>query len=521
MPVRSTAFFASIDDMANTVRNLKTIEFGDFQTPIKLARQISRRLGLMGVRPASLLEPTCGIGHLLTAALDEFPEVGMALGIEISPPYVDRLNASISERADAHKVRLVLGDFFEADWPTLLRGLPDPLLVIGNPPWVTNSQLGAIGGKNLPTKTNIRGLNGLDALTGKSNFDVSESMILRLLRNLDGRDATLAMLCKTAVARRVLEASWKVGRRIVDARIHRIDAAAHFDAAVDACLLVCAFGREAGPPTCAVYAQLDDEAPASSIGLRDGQLIADLAAHDQWGHLAGPEVLRWRSGIKHDCAAVMELRRVGARYQNGHGDLVELEDRYLYPMLKSSELANGRVNAPARWMLVTQTTIAGDTPAIEAVAPKTWDYLQKHAEALDGRASSIYKNRPRFSVFGVGPYSFAPWKVAISGFYKRLQFAAVGPCEGRPVVLDDTAYFLACSSQADAVFLTDLLNSEPARGFYSASTFWDAKRPITIDLLRKLDLRALARAAGSESRLDALLGQARSDREVAGPSLFD
>ena len=71
---------------------------------------------------------------------------------------------------------------------------------------------------------------------------------------------------------------------------------------------------------------------------------------------------------------------------------------------------------------------------------------------------------PKFSVFGVGPYSFAPWKVAISGFYKRFDFRVVSPVDERPVVLDDTSYFLPCKSQEDAETLVALLNSKDANG---------------------------------------------------------
>ena len=101
-------------------------------------------------------------------------------------------------------------------------------------------------------------------------------------------------------------------------------------------------------------------------------------------------------------------------------------------------------------------------PRIKREAPRTWDYLQSHADRLDARASSIYRNRPRFSVFGVGPYSFAPWKVAISGFYKRLDFRCVGPVEDKPVVLDDTCYFLPCRTEHDARLLAELLNYSQA-----------------------------------------------------------
>jgi len=117
---------------------------------------------------------------------------------------------------------------------------------------------------------------------------------------------------------------------------------------------------------------------------------------------------------------------------------------------------------------------------------------------LDRRGSSIYKGRPPFSIFGIGPYSFAPWKVAISGFYKRLNFQQVGPLQGRPVVFDDTCYFLACSSEEESRRVVELLNSNVARDFYRAFVFWDAKRPITAELLQRLSLPGLARALNTE-----------------------
>jgi hypothetical protein len=152
-------------------------------------------------------------------------------------------------------------------------------------------------------------------------------------------------------------------------------------------------------------------------------------------------------------------------------------------------------------MLVTQKAVGDETSVIRFVAPKTWAYLQRHGDFLDRRASSIYRNRPRFSAFGVGDYTFARWKVAISGFYKQLTFATIGPFAEKPVVLDDTSYFVSCQSDQEARYIADLLNSQPAREFFSAFVFWDAKRPITIDMLRRLDLSALAYELGSEETL--------------------
>ena len=46
-----------------------------------------------------------------------------------------------------------------------------------------------------------------------------------------------------------------------------------------------------------------------------------------------------------------------------------------------------------------------------------------------------------------------------------------------------------------------MLNSEFARNFFSAFVFWDAKRPIKIEILQRLDLSLLARELGMEARL--------------------
>ena len=46
------------------------------------------------------------------------------------------------------------------------------------------------------------------------------------------------------------------------------------------------------------------------------------------------------------------------------------------------------------------------------------------------------------------------------------------------------------------MFLAKLLNSEAAKGFFRSLVFWDAKRPITAQLLSSLDLGILAEEAG-------------------------
>lgn len=484
------------------------VELGDFQTPLDLARAVCRVLLARGLAPRAIVEPTCGTGSLLQAALEAFPGADRALGADINPKHVDATRSRMGSYAGDARIAFEQLNFFTADWGARIAALPAPVLCIGNPPWVTSADLGALGSDNLPHKSNFHRRNGLAAITGKGNFDISEWMLIQLLVWLSEHDAALAMLCKTSVARRVLEFSWRAGLPLRFPAIYRIDSKLHFSVAVDACLLVCELGSTGQPADlarCAMFDALEASKPAGEFGSVDGHLVADLAHYERWRHLLG-ESLSWRSGIKHDCAAVMELRRVGERLHNGLGEVVEVEDALLYPMLKSSELARDGDARPCRMMLVPQGSTCEDTAHLAETAPRAWRYLARHRAALDRRGSSIYRGRPPFSIFGVGSYTFSSWKVAISGLYKRLRFRVVGPEAGKPVVFDDTCYFMACRSRVEAELVATLLGSDIAAEFFAAFVFWNAKRPITAELLRRLDIRRLAGELGRLAEFEALGG---------------
>ena len=458
-------------------------EFGDFQTPPDLAARVCGLVARQGVNPASVVESTCGRGSFLAAALDRFPGATHALGLDLNASHVRAARAAVKKLRPAARVRVLQGNFFTADWPSLLAPLPDPLLVVGNPPWVTSADLGAMGSDNLPDKSNFQGLDGLDALTGKSNFDVSEWMLIRILELMRDREAAVAVLLKTAVARKVLAHCWRRGIPL-QARIHRIDAGLHFGAVVEACLLFCRTGRAGRDRDCRVHASLEARTPRDAFGFRDGRLVADVRLHGRWKHLeARRREPGWRSGIKHDCKQVMVLRREEDGFVNGLGERVDLEDDYLYPMQRGSDLKKHSATPPSHWMLVPQQTLGQNTDVIRKVAPRTWAYLVRHADRLDRRASSIYRNRPRFSVFGVGEYAFKPWKVAIPGLYSTLDFVVLDPWAGKPVVLDDTCYSLPCRSRKEAEHRASVLNSRPAQEFFRALLFPDAKRPVTLEVL--------------------------------------
>ena len=472
-----------------TTKQLKQkIEFGDFQTPPILAREICNLLAQRNLSPSSILEPTCGKGAFLTAALQSFPCATAVQGFDYNPGHV---RASLAAVANHPNARVDRGDFFKIDWDCVLSALPDPILVLGNPPWVTNAAVGSLGGANLPKKANIDGLRGIDALTGRSNFDISEWMLRESMRWLEGRDGAMAVLCKTAVARKVLHFSWSERAQIESAAVYRISAIHEFGASVDACLLVVRVKPGLRSTICNVYENLRSTAPSSRFGMREDRLVGDLEIFDRLSFLYCDGLVGWRSGVKHDCSRVFELSRKQGALVNGFGECLSLETDAVFPLLKSSDIVHGR--EPRRFLLIPHRSMNESPNDLERRAPEAWKYLLSHSGILSKRGSSIYKGRPPFSIFGIGPYSLTAWKVAISGLYKEFTFSKIGPYDGRPIVFDDTCYLFPCESEEECDVLFELVTSSTATEFWSSLVFWDSKRPITAKLLNVLDLASLAK----------------------------
>jgi hypothetical protein len=479
-----------------------SIEFGDFQTPTALASEVVNVLDQRLSTPSVVIEPTCGTGSFLYAAGQTWPTARL-MGFECNEQYL--IEAEKLLRTEQITAELACRNFFDEDWRAILHETAGPVLLLGNPPWVTNASLSGLGSSNLPQKTNFQSRKGFDAKTGKANFDISEWMVIRLLEAADSEPATIAMLLKYSVARKVLTHAWKTRLHLKNSEIRLIDAKKHFGASVAGCLFVASLAKTDSAHECSVFASIDAEQRQKLIGWRDGFLVADAHAYDRSRHLWGSSPLQWRSGIKHDCAKVMEFWHDQGGYRNGYGEIVELESKYLYPFLKTSDVVSQRLAPNRRCVLVTQREVGDDTAHIASDAPKTWAYLTRHSDKLDKRGSSIYRKRPQFSIFGVGPYSFKPWKVAISGFYKQTQFTLVPPINDCPAMVDDATYFVSFTYEETARLVSELLNSAPAQDLLASMIFMDAKRPITAELLQRMDLRKIAEELGRGAELGTLL----------------
>lgn len=459
-------------------------EYGDYQTPVRLTDTVCKYLQeIKQVRPLTVIEPTCGIGNFLQSSL--VFDAQKYYGIEINPDYCNQCRARFHDE----RIHIYNRDFFSVSIKEII-GNASGTLVIGNPPWVTNSALSAAKSNNMPEKSNFKGLKGLDAITGASNFDICEYIILKLIYSLLGTDSVIAMLCKASVARNIFKTlvANNIGFEYFD--MLKFNAVQEFGIYTSACVLnlklsLCADTQK----TCHVYSIDDWNNELYSLSVSNDHVIRNTRKCDP--DFDGPCGFTWHQGLKHDCSKIMELTDKNGTLYNGNGDAVDIEKSMIFPLVKSSMLKEPIMNNFSKYVLVTQKKLGDETRLIEANAPNTWKYLTDHAHYFERRKSSIYRGAPPFSMFGIGPYSYARFKVVVSGFYKKPLFSLVYSSDERSVMTDDTCYFIGFDSYDMAYVSMLLLNSQPVQSFLTGIVFLDAKRPYTKKTLERLSFQKM------------------------------
>lgn len=462
-------------------------EYGDYQTPIDFAKRVCHYLkDYCHIKPSAIVEPTCGVGNFLKSSL--LFEANEYYGIEINPKYCEICRNSINDE----KVNIINSDFFTFSSKALIKDKRQ-ILVIGNPPWITNSTLSTLGSDNLPIKTNFKGLKGIDAITGASNFDICEYIILQLIKEYRDTNAIISMLCKTSVARNVFKELKRNYISFASYNILKFDASKVFGISASACLLVFQLSdKPVSSDVCNVYEFEYPETIKSQFGYLNGQFYSDLDTSIE--SFDGQCCFEWRQGVKHDCSKVMELTLQNGTFQNGQKETIQIEDDIVFPLIKSSMFKAPVIHSFSKFVIVTQKKVREETKHLEQEVPKTWKYLNDHIKLFENRKSSIYRGTPPFSMFGVGDYSYSKYKVGVSGFYKQPLFSVLYSDDSKPVMIDDTSYFICFDSYDMAYTAMLLLNSEKVQKFLTSVAFLDTKRPYTKKVLERIDFNRIVKS---------------------------
>jgi len=152
-----------------------------------------------------------------------------------------------------------------------------------------------------------------------------------------------------------------------------------------------------------------------------------------------------------------------------------LEAEPVYPALRGADIQRWRAQPRVHALLVQNPAARAPYPETELRIrwPRAWEYLAPFRRTLLARA--LYRRyhqragRPFYSQFNIGPALLAPFKVVWKRMANDLCAAVVstwdGPLGCKFVVPLETACFIGVEREDEAHYLCALLNSAPARDF--------------------------------------------------------
>lgn len=486
-------------------KSVPKADMGDFQTPIQLTNKICEYLLENGENPTVIIEPTCGKGNFILSALKYFSNLEYIYCVELQRKYEWDFKLNILHYTILNPIHPII-DFYcdNIFHHPLTKNIKkhvnseSKILILGNPPWITNSELSLLGSKNVPKKSNaIKNFRGIDSITGKSNFDIAEFIINDLLQKFtkEGLMGTTAILCKNTVIRNIVKNNQFLSQKLSNIIAVEIDTKKEFNIHATASLFYTTFGKKSEKTGKINHIdKILEDSTTSEFGWVGSSFVSNISNYSKYGFLDGTFHLSWRQGVKHDLTKIMVLKQLdsaGTSFENGLGNTISLEQEHIYPFLKSSDLKEKFITSTRFQVIITQSKVGQPTDYLKSDSPQLFTYLNSHIEKFEKRKSKIYVNKPAFSIFGIGSYSFKPYKIGISGFYKDLHFSLIPPQNSKPVMLDDTCYFISFDGFDEAFYYWIVLNLLEIKKFLQSITFLDAKRPYTKEILMRIDLAKL------------------------------
>jgi hypothetical protein len=536
---------------------------GEYYTPGWLADWVLQTTGWQGDPAQRLLDPTCGSGAFLLAALRAVrawwerngrPRPAQELcrqvqanvvGFDVNPLAV------LTARAN---YLIALRDWLAADAcprPSIERRdviltPPDDTsagtfdFVVGNPPWIAWDHLPVHDRQATMPLWQHYGLFTLSASAARHG----------------GGKKDLSMLLTYVAADRYLRCGGRLGFVITQTvfQSHASgDGAANWTS-----VLVLERGRPTVYPVPYVKwlpdgtrqsheaRPVDPQRPGSPwLLVPEGLAGLDALAgpSDYEAHLGantgGANGVYWLEVLGAD-AAGLRVRNVADRGKHALASTEQhVEPELVYPLLRWGDVQRWQARPSTHLLLVQDpaTRRGLDLAQLQTRCPQTYAYLRGFRALLERRAAyRRYQGAgPFYAMYNVGPYTVAPWKVVWRRMDRRLRAAVAGQCEVpraglRPIVPQETCVLVAVDSAEEAHYLCALLNSSLSAFLAQSSSVDGGKGFGTPGMLDHLGLRrfdpadprhaALAQcsqrahaAAAQGADLDAI--EAEVDRLVA------
>ncbi len=151
-----------------------------------------------------------------------------------------------------------------------------------------------------------------------------------------------------------------------------------------------------------------------------------------------------------------------------------IEPDLVYPLLRGRDVRRWQATPSASIVLAQDPdTRAGFDPVwMRQRLPLTHEYLAHFEPQLRARRSGVVRDLMDkgafYSMYAVGPYTLAPWKVVWPELGSTVEAAVVGATSGRPVIPDHTLILVPLEAEAEAHYVCSVLNSTTVRALVAA-----------------------------------------------------
>jgi SAM-dependent methyltransferase len=160
-----------------------------------------------------------------------------------------------------------------------------------------------------------------------------------------------------------------------------------------------------------------------------------------------------------------------------------LEPDLLYPLLRGRDVRRWQAK-PSALIVMVQDPVKRrgmDEKVLQSRYPRTYGYLKRFEPVLRERAAfkryftrpegsgRVTETGPFYSMFDVGDYTFAPWKVVWPNIASKLSAAVISEYEGKVVVPQHIVTLVGCETKQEAHYICSIINSNPAN--FAARTY--------------------------------------------------
>jgi len=488
------------------------LALGEYYTPRGVAELTVSELSVDRVESASFLDPGCGSGVFLAVCIERKVDAlgdrlspaalvdaitDTVVGIDLNPvavksaklTYLLSLLPLLSEGSvDRLEVPVFLTDALRLtrDDDITFQGQElDPVAdhLVGNPPWIPWGDLPEPL-RDAWRETHVDSLDlfpreGFTARLGHGNDDISVLFVWVCIAHYLVEGGTAGFVLKRDILRgpagRLLRTQSVGARPLAVRHVHDFAELHPFgpDVGADAAVYTFAadvepsfpvpvdsWGAGAGAPA---FASADD---IHGTLTREGGAVVPVEPDDPssaWVPKAAERAAlgecahEIRHGFKDDAKDVFGLDR---------DQLAALEPDCVYPYISSRHLVRYGLFGHDLHLVPMRKANQDNEDELRGTCPATYEYLAANREALEDRSSTTLDGGPFYNVFGLGEYTWAPYKVVWCRLGFNPEFAVVSTVQDpdlgeKLVVPGDHFMFIPTVDREAAHFLCGLLNSAP------------------------------------------------------------